>query len=389
MSIYAGRLRKWSLVLSIWTLVGVFFSSQAYLMQQPADSSAESVGSSWVELLRQNLTEFYIWALVAPLIFHLGRRFPIVQHRWRMNLPIHMLACLAIAILELGVSTVISAWMRSEAPTPAWSMSSQRFLFLATLQQNILFYWVILGVCWSVDHYRKYHERELRATQLQAQLIQAQLKVLKMQLHPHFLFNTLNAISALIYQDVELADRMIARLGELLRATLENADRQEVPLREELDFIEPYLEIEKARLGPRLCVKSSVDSETMNCLVPNMILQPLVENAIRHGIAPQDKPGCIEISAHRENGLLKLKVCDNGLGFAIGASTKSETGLGLSNTRARLQQLYGSAHHLELSSAPDCGTQVAVSIPFHETSDDRDLMPQVDKNEIANSNRGR
>jgi two-component system LytT family sensor kinase len=389
MSIYVGRLRTWFLVFLIWTLLGVFFSSQAYLMQLPADSSAEFPGPSWVELLRQNLTEFYIWALVTPLIFHLGRRFPIVQHRWRMNLPIHMLVCLSIAILEVGVSTAISAWMRSAAPNQAWSMSSQYFLFLATLQQNVLFYWVILGVCWSIDYYRKYHERELRATQLQAQLVHAQLKVLKMQLHPHFLFNTLNAISALIYQDVELADRMIARLGELLRATLENVDRQEVPLREELDFIEPYLEIEKARLGPRLCVKLNVDSETMNCLVPNMILQPLVENAIRHGIAPHDKPGCIEISAHCENGKVKLKVCDNGLGCAVEASSKSQTGLGLSNTRARLQQLYGSAHGLELSSAPNTGTEVAVSIPFHETSDDHNLIPLADKNELANPNRGR
>src|SRR5581483_4511485 len=165
-----------------------------------------------------------------------------------------------------------------------------------------------------------------------------------------FLFNTLNAISALMHQDVELADRMIARLGELLRATLEKADLQEVTLRQELDFIQPYLEIEQARLGPRLRVQFRVDPDVMDGLVPNMLLQPLVENAIRHGIAPRAEPGSVEISARRANGSLQLQVRDDGPGIRSSPPARSHNGLGLANTRARLQQLYGAASNLELSN---------------------------------------
>jgi sensor histidine kinase YesM len=247
---------------------------------------------------------------------------------------------------------------------------------------------VIFGISQAVDYYRKYRERELRASQLQAQLAQTQLQVLKMQLHPHFLFNTLNAISALIHQDIEVADRMIARLGELLRATLENANLQEVPLRQELDFIQPYLEIEQARLGPRLHVRFAVDAGAMDSLVPNMLLQPLVENAIRHGIAPRAEPGTIEISAQRENGTLRLKVRDDGPGIDPAASGKRQRGLGLANTRARLQQLYGPAHSLELGNGPQGGLEVMVTIPFHETRNEQAPLVTEDSNDNPDPDRG-
>jgi len=389
---FISRWRIGFLAFGIWTLLGVFFTFQAYLLHESAvkarpDLPTQSASISWLEMLRLSLAEVYTWAVIAPLIFFLGRRFPFVRSRWKLSLPIHMLACFFIAIAETIVSVLLNEWLRTNAPKPFLSTSVLVFYFLARFHQNLLFYWLILGVCQAVDYYRKYRERELRASQLQAQLVQAQLKMLKMQLHPHFLFNTLNAISALMYQDVELADRMIARLGELLRATLENADRQEIPLREELDFIEPYLEIEKARFGPRLSVTVSVDPETMNCLVPNMILQPLVENAIRHGVAPRQEPGCVEISAQRENGRLKLKVRDNGPGIAADAAPKAQSGLGLSNTRARLQQLYGPEHGLELSNGSHAGLEVSVSIPFHETLDEHELNSTADQNDIANTDR--
>jgi signal transduction histidine kinase len=390
---FIRRWRVWLLAFLIFTLLGLFFTLQAYLLQQfaievRADLPPQRAVITWRELLRLNLAEFYLWALIAPLIFFLGRRFPFVRDRWKLSLPVHVLSCLLIAIVETFFSTLVNDWIRTDAPKPSLSISVLKLYTIARFHQNILFYCVILGVGQAVDYYRKYRDRELRATQLQAQLVQAQLKVLKMQLHPHFLFNTLNAISALIYQDVDLADRMIARLGELLRATLENADRQEVPLREELDFIEPYLEIEKARLGPRLTVKFSLDSEALNCLVPNMILQPLVENAIRHGIAPRTEPGSVEISAVRENGRLKLKVRDDGPGMPPAASAKTQTGLGLANTRARLQQLYGPAHGLEMNGGLRCGLEVIVSIPFHEKPETGEVIRSVDKNETANPDRG-
>jgi two-component system LytT family sensor kinase len=192
--------------------------------------------------------------------------------------------------------------------------------------------------------------------------------VLKMQLHPHFLFNTLHAISALMHKDVELADRMIARLGELLRSTLEHVGTQEVALRDELEFIKPYLEIEQARLGPRLTVQLDIDPEAMDANVPNLILQPLVENAIRHGIAPRAGAGHIEIHARRENGRVRLQVCDNGRGLA----TNYTEGVGVGNTRARLRQLYGEEHQFVMCNRPDGGLEVTVALPFSTALADTD-----------------
>ncbi|HEV2129507.1 MAG TPA: histidine kinase, partial [Longimicrobiaceae bacterium] len=197
----------------------------------------------------------------------------------------------------------------------------------------------------------------------EGQLTRAQLDVLKMQLHPHFLFNTLNAISALMHRDVPAADRMLARLGDLLRLSLEKAGTQEVTLRDELEFLEPYLEIEQTRFGDRLKVEWTIDSEALDAMVPHLILQPLVENSIRHGIAPRAAPGRIEISAQRSNGSLQLEVRDNGRGLNQGDQMRS-TGVGLSNTRARLAQLYDGSHSFEVGGAPEGGVVVAMEIPF-------------------------
>jgi sensor histidine kinase YesM len=183
-----------------------------------------------------------------------------------------------------------------------------------------------------------------------------------MQLHPHFLFNTLHAISALMHQDVEVADRMIARLGELLRSALESAGTQEVPLRQELDFIKPYLEIEQARLGARLAVQLEIAPDTMEAQVPNLLLQPLVENAIRHGIAPRNAPGRIAIRARRDKDCLHLQVSDNGLGL----SSNYQEGVGVANTKARLQQLYGAAQRFVMDNGPEGGLVVSVAVPYHE-----------------------
>jgi sensor histidine kinase YesM len=229
-----------------------------------------------------------------------------------------------------------------------------------------LVYWGIVGLGHAVNYYRQFRDRERRAAQLEAQLAQAHLQVLKMQLHPHFLFNTLNAISALMHKDVELADTMVARLGELLRSSLETIGTQEVPLRQELEFIRPYLEIEQARLGERMTVKMDIDPEAMDLQVPNMILQPLVENAIRHGIAPFIKPGQIEITARRNGGMLHLQVRDNGPGLSPDQQHAFKPGVGIANTRARLQQLYGADHRFEMVNGSSGGLTVTILIPARE-----------------------
>jgi two-component system LytT family sensor kinase len=387
-----SRWRFRVLVFGIWTFLAVFFTVQSYLIVYMAIRARSDLplpqSITWWEALRLNLAEFYIWALFALFIFWLAKRFPFERGRWKASLAVHLAASLFVAIAESALSALLSEWLRKDFPKPSLSLAVMQLFFVGKFHQNMVFYWAVLGVRQSIEYYRKYRDRELRASLLQAQLVQARLQVLKMQLHPHFLFNTLNAISALMHQDVEVADRMIARLGDLLRATLESADLQEVTLSQELDFIQPYLEIEKARLGPRLHVEFRVDDEARDGLVPNMLLQPLVENAIRHGIAPRAEPGSIEISAQLENGFLRLKVRDDGPGLPSSALPRSRNGLGLANTRARLQQLYGAASDFELSNGSPGGLEVTVTIPFRD-SPGPDILPSEDAREDPHADRGR
>jgi len=216
----------------------------------------------------------------------------------------------------------------------------------------------------ALNYYHERREREIQAAALAAQLAQAQLQTLKMQLQPHFLFNTLNSISALNHEDPRAANRMIARLSELLRLTLENDGAQEVSLLQELDFLKRYLEIQQVRFGDRLNVRFDVTPETLEARVPNLLLQPLVENAIQHGIAPFAARGEISIQASCENGLLCLRVTDNGPGLPAPKPSGPPEGVGLANTRARLQQIYSNAHRFELRNGTEQGAVAEVRIPF-------------------------
>jgi len=202
---------------------------------------------------------------------------------------------------------------------------------------------------------------------LEAQLVQAQLQALKMQLHPHFLFNTLNSISALLHHDPELADRMIARLGDFLRLTLDNSGAQEVTLQKELEFLKCYLEIERVRFQDRLTVSYDVAPETLEAMVPNLVWQPIVENAIRHAIAPRAGKGQIEVRAQRTGAKLQLQVQDDGPGLPTNQNSNgsSSKGVGLANTRERLRQLYGSNHRFELANGSGRGLVVTLEIPFN------------------------
>ncbi len=226
----------------------------------------------------------------------------------------------------------------------------------------VVVYWAVLLVAHVRDFYGKYRERELRAAQLESGLARARLDLLKSQLRPHFLFNTLNAVSALIHTDVEAADRVVARLGDLLRLSLEDFDLQEAPLTRELEVIRSYLAIEQARLGPRLSVRLDVDPGAEDALAPTFLLQPLVENAIRHGVASRSAPGWVEVRAWRERDRLHLEVRDDGPGL----SAEPCGGVGLSNTRARLLHLYGADQHLEVRNDPAGGCVAHVTLPFRE-----------------------
>jgi LytS/YehU family sensor histidine kinase len=307
-------------------------------------------------------------AALAAMLIYLAAALPFEGHRWRGSVAILLLASLVLALFKVIIDVPLERLIRPNYPPFQMRTDWQllQIFFNGRLLYYLLLFWLSLGIAQALDFYRKYRERELQASRLEAQLALAQLQVLKMQLQPHFLFNTLNAISALIHQDVEVADCMIARLGELLRTTLENAGTQEVSLREELEFIGPYLEIEKARLGPRLTVGFDVDPAVMDALVPNLLLQPLVENAIRHGIAPQTGTGRIEIAASREGNLLELRVRDNGRGL----SSNYREGVGVRNTRARLCQLYGATQTFTLHNHPEGGVLVTVGLPFREQDEE-------------------
>jgi two-component sensor histidine kinase len=367
--------RRLALVLGVWAALAVPLTGLSYLLisvglRAKRDLPSQLPQISLAEVFRIHLSFCLTWAVLTLVIFWLARRFPFGPGKWRLSLTVHLAACLVIAFAASALCVLLNEILREDFVKPSISAQVLLFYFLAELNNNIFFYLAVLAVSQIVNYYRKYRERELRSSQLEARLAQTQLQVLKMQLHPHFLFNTLNAISALIHQDVELADRMIARLGDLLRTTLENANTQEVSLKQELDFIEPYLEIEKARLGPRLTVHLDIDPRAMDARVPNLILQPLVENAIRHGVAPRTEPGRVEIHARKEQDILHLEVRDDGPGLASGNGNKFKEGIGLANTRQRLEQLYGGGHRFELGNGHGRGLRVALAIPFREVADE-------------------
>ena len=312
--------------------------------------------ASWRWALIIALTDWYVWAALTPAISWLARRFAIERRSWLRSLLVHIPASLFFSILKMVIETTILSRLSGAPARPNPVLQFPSTLFT---------YWAILGVIYAINYYRKYREHELKASQLETQLAQAQLQALKMQLHPHFLFNTLHAVSSLMRKDVEAADSMIARLSDLLRLTLENTGVQVVTLRQELEFLESYLEIEQTRFQNRLEVRMDIAPETLDARVPNLILQPLVENAIRHGIAPRSAPGCIEIRAAHDRERLRLQVRDNGPGLPESQNAAIKEGVGLANTRARLEQLYGAAQSFELKNQPEGGLLVSLTLPFH------------------------
>lgn len=305
----------------------------------------------------------YIWAALTPLILYLSRRFRIERGRFR-NLLIHLVASLGFSFIQLAA--YISAVSIGDPLSQPFANVFQEFI-VTGLHFNLLTYWALVTLSHAADYYRKYRERELSASQLKAQLANAQLSALRMQLHPHFLFNTLNAIAVLVRKSSNKeAINMLSGLSDLLRHSLENIDTQEVTLKEELEFLELYLEIEQVRFNDRLRVQIEVEQETLAALVPTLILQPLVENALRHGIGRRSAAGVLEISARRENGRLRLQVRDDGPGLAANGSKFAGSQIGITNTRERLRQLYGEAQTFELCNAIGGGAVATLEVPFRE-----------------------
>lgn len=330
----------------------MIFSSQSYVYYAVRGGDVR-----WLPTLTWVFADWYSWAALSPFVLWLARRFPVERRGWSRALVLHLTAGVLFSVAHAALQAAVNQLGLGHAPRPFPELF--KYLILENYSLSLLTYWVLVGISHAVEYYRRYKERE-------ALLAQAQLRALKMQLQPHFLFNSLNSISALIDVDRKAAVRMVARLGDFLRLTLRNSGEQEISLRQELDFLQSYLEIESIRFGDRLAVELDIDTEATGAKVPNLILQPIVENAIRHGISQGEEHGRIEILARRVNGTLHLRVADNGPGLAATDSMKNafDEGLGLANTRARLSNLYGKAHRFELSAAPGSGLIVSMEIPF-------------------------
>jgi sensor histidine kinase YesM len=366
--------RLWIVILTGWTLVGLTFTLNYYLFsdhyvaifRQPPTLS---------QMLVWELPYWFLWALLSPLVFRLTRRFPFERGRFLRSSLVHLSACLALSLAHRAVY-LLAGWLLHVAVyRQLASLSSVfNFLFFFNLPTGFMSYATVLLVSYALDYYRRHQQEELKISRLEAELAQAQLEVmqaqlqsLKMQLQPHFLFNTLNSVSTLLDEDPEAADQMLARLGDFLRLTLENSGAQEVTLQEELEFLRCYLEIERVRFQDRLAVRMEIAADTLDAMVPNLILQPLVENAIRHGIVQRVGSGRIEISASRVGETLRLCVRDNGPGLRAAdepAAQVSRHGLGFALTRARLGRMYGARQSLCLADAPGGGLEVTLELPF-------------------------
>jgi signal transduction histidine kinase len=338
---------------AFWSLLGLAFASQFYF------SSAQFGNPvSWARALSYSLADWYVFAVLSIPAIWIARHFPIERpHRVRSAL-VQAAASVAFSFVYIVVRGAVATW---QSPNVSFAQSFQ-FLLLKTWHLNILYYWVIIAVSHAFEYAKKFRERELRAAELEKRLTEARLQALQMQLNPHFLFNTLHAISSLMHRDVEAADRMLVRLSDLLRRALDTSDTQEVTLREELDFLRRYAEIEQTRFGDRLKIQMSIAPDALDALVPNLVLQPLLENAIKHGIEPHARGGQVEIRAERDGESLCLEVHDNGAGLPNGNVVE---GIGVSNTRARLTQLYGPKQQFSVANGVNGGVVVSVVIPFH------------------------
>ncbi|HEX2573947.1 MAG TPA: histidine kinase [Polyangia bacterium] len=344
------RRARWPVIFGVWTLVGLCDIARGVIFLHWVRSLPPRV--SWMAMA---LASNELWAVLTPLLFWLTFRYPILRATWRRHLPVHVLISLLMTVVD---STLLFGVESALGGDHSMSFGAR---YCSQLILDGFVYAAVASLAHAKRSHTLYLERVLRTSELEGQLARAQLQALEMQLHPHFLFNTLNSVASLvrIWRNDD-AVRAIAALGDLLRATLERDGVPEVTLAEELRFTHRYLEIQRLRFDDRLRVVDAVDPELADALVPRLILQPLVENAIRHGVERSTEPVTIEISARGGGGRLLLAVRDSGEGPA---GEGEGPGIGLRNTRARLQALYGEQQRFELRSTPG-GTEARLEIPL-------------------------
>lgn len=348
------RPERWGAGLLAWTILALLSVSQTAVWQ-----TVDGRAIDWPWLVTNRFADWYSCAAFTPLLFWLARRSPLGPGRWWPSLPVHLVVVALCSLLKfmLQRAVVVDLFGYDQFPT------LERMLVGGFIMENVAF-WCVVGVIHAIEFHERVRERELLTSRLSARLSSAQLEALAARLHPHFLFNTLQAISTLVYRDPAAADTMLRHLSSLLRRTLQRDPGHEVPLTSELAMLDEYLAIQQVRFGERLTIDRDVDPEGGKGLVPHFVLQPLVENAIEHGIARRAGAGRIAIAARREDGRLLLRVTDDGPGLNVSATPREGTGLGA--TRLRLRELYGDAAGLTLTSAPGGGVEARLDLPYHE-----------------------
>jgi signal transduction histidine kinase len=351
------------IIVAVWTLLGLIYAGPIYF-----EVEAEGMGHAAWRIFSWGILTWLAWAPLTPVIIWLARRFSLVGETWLRNLVVHVPSFLLVSAAHSAAATVITLSIKpfdnmGDSPMEFWP----RFLSRTkgAFGSDLLVYGGVIGISYALDYYRKYREREFLANRLEAQLAQAQLDALRMQLHPHFLFNTLNNIVGLVRDNKnQTAVSMLVGLSDLLRHTLEHSSKHEVELRQEISFVKLYLSIQQMRFSDRLRIEYDIDPGTTRALVPNLILQPLTENALHHGIARSADSGVVGISSALENGHLRLTVYDDGAGLPDDWQLKGSAGIGLANTAARLQQLYDDDHQFDIRNRPGGGVEVTILLPF-------------------------
>jgi two-component system, LytTR family, sensor kinase len=340
-------LRLWLVAFGCFTSLALLFTSQVWI-----DYAYAGRPLSWRRAFLVALVDWELWTIATPLVAWLSTRFPFSPARWGVPLAIHLPAGIALSGVKLFLEAMLTPLILGYGrPGP--------FSFLK-IHLTLLTYWGIVAAIHVVRYYRVARARELRAAQLEMELARAQVEALKMQLHPHFLFNTLNTIAGLMRDDPDAAELMLAKLAELLRRTFETADVQELPLDRELEFIEAYLTIQRLRYGERLRVSIDVSDAVRRALVPSLILQPLVENAIRHGVAEKPGPGRVEIGARLEDTDVVITIANDGPTLPVTVRER----YGLRNIRSRLLACYGARGSLAFGPQLNGGAVATLRFPF-------------------------
>lgn len=354
---------KWILSIGLWTFLGVLFAFKTYIYSHIIDQPIYL----W-RALSYTMPKALVWGLFTPIVLWFTSQYKIESSNWIKHLIIQIVACLVLApflvILAFQLD-LFFRWIGGSLPdNPSFVIAAFNPQVFANSFDNILTFAIIVGAYYVYDYYQRFRERELKAARLEAQLATARIDLLKAQLNPHFLFNTLNAISIVKDHDLEAADMMITDLSEMLRFIMDNIHKQEVSLRDEMDFLDCYISLQKHRFEDKLDVNVDIDPKAWNALVPSLLLQPIVENAIEHGVRNQKEKGLINIRCVRNNGSLDFEIQNNGPELGKTTPRPGKKGIGVSNTRERLQTLYGSDFTFNLENAKEGGVVVKLSIPY-------------------------